>query len=232
MVQVPSSVSDEVARQEFFYQEFRNHPSVARSAVELLTYARDDCGITTGISYLGLNGYQGGIDSSGVGGLFGGGSGTSGVVPTSSAGSHDRATYDVAAPAFDNGCRTMIELLLIAAVIALSPIPVVSFILVLAAAGGVRNGAGYLVGWFASFVVVIIVTVDFTGGEPVRSSTVPQTVGSVVLIVVGLGMLVTAWRWSLRPAREAPKSPTWMARLDHIGPLGSAAAGALLSRGR
>ncbi len=122
----------------------------------------------------------------------------------------------------------MIELLLIAAVIALSPIAVVSFILVLAAAGGVRNGAGYLVGWFASFLVVIIVTVDFTGGEPVRASTVPQTVGSVVLIVVGLGMLVTAWRWSLRPAREAPKSPTWMARLDHIGPLGSAAAGALL----
>lgn len=122
----------------------------------------------------------------------------------------------------------MIELLLIAAVIALSPIALTSFILVLAAAGGVRNGAGYLVGWFASFLVVIVTTVDFTGGEPVAASTAPQTVGSVALILIGLGMLVVAWRWSLRPPREAPKSPSWMARLDHIGPIGSAIAGVLL----
>lgn len=81
VLRVPSSTNEQTQRETFFYQEFRNHPSVARSAVELLTYAHDDCGITSGISYLGLNGYQGSFDSTGVDGLFGGGTGTSGVVP-------------------------------------------------------------------------------------------------------------------------------------------------------
>ncbi len=80
VLRVPSSVDAQGQRRELFYQEFRNHPSVASSAVELLNYAHDTCGISTGINYLGLNGYQAGLPGSGADGLFNGGTDTNGSV--------------------------------------------------------------------------------------------------------------------------------------------------------
>jgi hypothetical protein len=57
VVTIPAETTDRARRTEIIYQEFRNHPSVARSAVDLLTYAHDECGITSQGGFLGLNGY-------------------------------------------------------------------------------------------------------------------------------------------------------------------------------
>jgi hypothetical protein len=119
-------------------------------------------------------------------------------------------------------------MLLFAAAFALNPLPLVCFILVLGTDGGTRNGFGYLVGWFLSFVVVVVGTLTLTGGDPVKAASVPFTVGSVVRVIVGLGLLGLAWVWQRRPPSATTKEPTWMQRLDHLGILGAGVLGVLL----
>jgi hypothetical protein len=123
------------------------------------------------------------------------------------------------------------DLVLIGLAIAVSPLTVVSFILLLATDRGAVKGVGYLVGWVVCLGVVIGGTLVLTGGKPPRPDTAPRTAVSVVQVIVGAGLLALAWRTHLRsggPADAERKQPRWVTRLDEMSLLAAAVLAALL----
>ena len=66
------------------------------------------------------------------------------------------------------------QLVLIALVITLEPIPLTAFILVLASEGGVRKGAAFIFGWLLSLAAVVTLTVVATGNDPPKPNTAPS----------------------------------------------------------
>ena len=107
------------------------------------------------------------------------------------------------------------ELVLIALVISLEPIPLTGFILTLSTKSGARNGFGFLVGWVLSLALVIVVTLAFTAGKPPKPSTAPSTGILIAKLVLGVGLLVFAWRYRQRPEKPAAQ-PSWMKKMDQM----------------
>src|SRR4051794_29874069 len=106
-----------------------------------------------------------------------------------------------------------VDLVLIGLTIALEPLPLSAYLLVLSSAGGTRKGLGFLLGWTGTLIAVVVLTLVLTGGKPLRPGTVPSTAALVVKILLGLGLLGLAWRQHAR--RGQPKSPpSWMAKVD------------------
>ncbi len=60
----------------------------------------------------------------------------------------------------------VLDLLLIGLAIALDPLPLTSFGVVLPSKRGVRKGAAFLFGWLVSLAIVVAVTVLATGNNP------------------------------------------------------------------
>ena len=52
-----------------------------------------------------------------------------------------------------------LNLILIGLVIAIDPLPLTAFMVVLASKNGVRKGAAYVFGWLVSLAIVVTVTV-------------------------------------------------------------------------
>src|SRR5271156_6533897 len=86
------------------------------------------------------------------------------------------------------------ELLLIALVITLEPIPLTAFILVLASESGVRKGAAFIFGWLVSLAVVVTLTVVATGNNPPKPDTQPSLAGIAVKILIGVVLVVIGLR--------------------------------------
>lgn len=122
----------------------------------------------------------------------------------------------------------MLELLALAAVIAIEPLPLIAFILVLGTDRGVRNGAAFIAGWTTTLVVILGVTLAVTGGEPLRPSTAPANGVEILRILLGVVLLVVAFRVQRRPSDQPRTEPAWAKRLDRLTPVGAAALGVLL----
>lgn len=119
------------------------------------------------------------------------------------------------------------DLLLIALAIALDPLPLTAFILLLTTTRGARTGAGFVIGWLVSLGGVVALTLVLTGGQPVRAGTVPSEAGLAVRAAIGVGLL--AFAWSRHRASGRPqKQPAWMARLDQVGVPSAAVLACLL----
>lgn len=108
-----------------------------------------------------------------------------------------------------------LDLLLIALGIALEPLPISGYILLLATDDGLRKGAGFLLGWLLTLVGVIALTVSFTGGKPLLPRSAPSTGALVVRILLGVLLIVFAWR-KRRQQGGPPAEPKWMAKLDSL----------------
>ena len=122
----------------------------------------------------------------------------------------------------------MAELLFLGLVIAISPLPVLAFILVLGTQRGVRNGAGYLAGWMTCLVVVVVGTLGLTGGNPPKESSAPSVAGLVILGLLGVAAFafgIHRWRHPPVPPRPTPK---WMERVDRLRPGGAALLAVLI----
>lgn len=120
-----------------------------------------------------------------------------------------------------------LDLLLLGLAIALEPIPVSAYILVLGTEGGARKGAGFLLGWVITLIVVLVLTVTLTGGKPLLPKSAPSTASLLVKIVLGAALLVFAWR--MRTRRKAPVTePRWMTKLDRLTFLAAMGLGFLL----
>jgi hypothetical protein len=121
------------------------------------------------------------------------------------------------------------EMLPLAIGIAISPLPIVAVILILTTARARTNGLAFLGGWLLALAVVGGVALAVTDAAGSADSSGPRTVVAVLKIVLGVTLLVLAWRgFRGRPApgEEVPL-PKWMSALDRFTPVRSLAVAAL-----
>ena len=109
----------------------------------------------------------------------------------------------------------ILDLVLIALAITLQPLPLVVFILILSADGGLRRGLVFLLGWLFSLVVIIGVAVAITGGKPVQAHSAPSTAGLAIKLAIGVFLVGLGAHHRTKIGRPV-NEPKWMARLDGI----------------
>ena len=114
----------------------------------------------------------------------------------------------------------VLNLLLIGVVIALDPLPLTAFLIVLPSERGVRKGAAYVFGWLASLAIVVAITVTATGNNPPKPSTVPSLASLAVKIAIGAVLVVIGIRHYRRMGQPKPpkKPPKWQAHVDSMSP--------------
>jgi hypothetical protein len=112
----------------------------------------------------------------------------------------------------------VLDLVIIGLAIALNPLPLTAFALVVASRNGARKGAAFIFGWFISLAIVASLTIAFTGNRPPRSNTVPTLAGLAVKIAIGAGLLVIAMRRWRQMGRPKPHKdpPKWQAGIDNM----------------
>lgn len=124
----------------------------------------------------------------------------------------------------------VLDLLPVAAAVALSPIPIIAVVLVLGTPAARRSGPAFALGWVAGLTAVSIIVVFVLGGA---SDPASDTAHAVSWGKVGIGVLflaMAAQQWRKRPkAGEDTKMPTWMASVDSMTPARSFVLGLALS---
>lgn len=108
------------------------------------------------------------------------------------------------------------QLLPLAIVIAISPVPIIAVVLMLLSARAVSNGLAFLVGWIAGIATVITVIVLISLAAGLNASDGPSTAASWIKVGLGVLMLLLgALQWRSRPRGDTePKMPSWMAAVD------------------
>jgi threonine/homoserine/homoserine lactone efflux protein len=119
----------------------------------------------------------------------------------------------------------------LAIVVALSPIPIVAVVLVLATPRGRVNGPAFVIGWLVGLAIVGTIVLLVVGAVGASSAGQPKTWVSVLKLVLGLGLLLLAARqWRGRPRGDAePPLPKWMREIDALTPVKSAELAVLLA---
>ncbi len=123
--------------------------------------------------------------------------------------------------------HVVLNLIIIGLAIALMPLTIVVFILILGAEKGVRKGLAFILGWMACLVAVIAAVILLTGGEPPRPHTAPSTAALVVKALLGAVLIWVALRQRRHMGRPR-KQPGWMARLDRLSLWTAAGLGVFL----
>ena len=88
----------------------------------------------------------------------------------------------------------VLNLVLIGVAVALDPLPLTAFMIVLPSEHGVRKGAAFVFGWLVSLAIVVSVTVLATGNNPPKPATAPSLASLAVKIVLGIVLVVIAVR--------------------------------------
>ena len=114
----------------------------------------------------------------------------------------------------------VLDLLLIGLAVALDPLPLTSFVVILPSKRGVRKGAAYLAGWLVSLAVVVAVTVVATGNNPPKPNTVPSLASLAVKIAIGtvLVWLAIRQRRRMRGPKKPKRPPKWQQHVDNMSP--------------
>jgi hypothetical protein len=114
----------------------------------------------------------------------------------------------------------VLELMLIGVAVALDPLPLTAFLVVLPARQGARKGAAFVCGWLLSLAIVVTVTVLATGNDPPKPATVPSVAALVVKILLGVVLVRIAIRHIRARGRPKPpkKPPRWQAQVDSMSP--------------
>ena len=116
------------------------------------------------------------------------------------------------------------DILGLAAGVAVSPLPIVAMILVLATPRGRASGLLFGVGWLAGLAVLGAVVLALAGPADASDG------GEPAAWTGWLKLLLAARQWRGRPAPGAePELPRWMASIDRLRPGGALGLGALLS---
>ena len=121
------------------------------------------------------------------------------------------------------------EMLPLAIGIAISPLAIVAVILILTTPQARTNGPAFLGGWLLGLAVVGGVALVVTDAAESAGTSGPRTIVAVLKIVLGVTLLVLAWRGFRsrpEPGEDAPL-PKWMAALDRFTPGRSLSVGAL-----
>jgi threonine/homoserine/homoserine lactone efflux protein len=115
--------------------------------------------------------------------------------------------------------------------VALSPVPIIAVVLMLATPKGRANGPAFIAGWIIGLAGLGAVLLVGASGAEASSSGAPQEWVSIVKIVLGvLLLLVAARQWRGRPRGDAqPELPAWMKTIDTFTPPKAFGMGILLS---
>jgi threonine/homoserine/homoserine lactone efflux protein len=114
----------------------------------------------------------------------------------------------------------ILTLIVIGVAVALDPLPLTAFLVVLPSRRGVRKGAAYVFGWLISLAVVVAVTVLATGNNPPKPSTAPSLAALAVKIALGAVLVWIAVRHIRARSQPKPpkKPPKWQEHVDSMSP--------------
>ncbi|HYB17561.1 MAG TPA: GAP family protein, partial [Streptosporangiaceae bacterium] len=114
----------------------------------------------------------------------------------------------------------VLNLMLIGLAVALDPLPLTAFLIVLPSKRGTVKGAAFVFGWLVSLAIVVTVTVAATGNNPPRPATVPSLAALAIKIALGLVLVRIAIRHiRARGAPKPPKKPPkWQEHVDNMSP--------------
>ncbi|HTX07950.1 MAG TPA: GAP family protein [Solirubrobacteraceae bacterium] len=115
--------------------------------------------------------------------------------------------------------------------VALSPVPIIAVVLMLATPKGRVNGPAFLAGWIIGIAAVGTIVLLISSGASASSHGAPATWVSILKIVLGLLLVLLAVKqWRGRPRGKAePELPAWMKTIDTFTPVKSAGTAVLLS---
>ena len=115
--------------------------------------------------------------------------------------------------------------------VAISPMPIIAVVLMLATPRGGRNGPALLLGWVAGLGVVGTIILLVSSGASASDDGAPATWTSILKLVLGLLLLAVAVKqWRGRPRGDDEGTlPKWMATIDAFTPARSVAMGFALS---
>ena len=114
----------------------------------------------------------------------------------------------------------ILNLIVIGVAVALDPLPLTAFLVVLPSRRGVRKGAAFVFGWLVSLAAVVTITVLATGNNPPKPSTAPSLAALAVKIVLGTILVWIAVRHIRARGRPKPpkKPPKWQEHVDSMSP--------------
>jgi threonine/homoserine/homoserine lactone efflux protein len=115
--------------------------------------------------------------------------------------------------------------------VALSPVPIIAVVLMLATPKGRVNGPAFLAGWVLGIAVLGTIVLLVSSGASASKHGTPATWVSIVKIVLGallLALAVKQWRGRPRGDRE-PELPAWMKTVDTFTSVRSTGIGVALS---
>jgi threonine/homoserine/homoserine lactone efflux protein len=123
------------------------------------------------------------------------------------------------------------QVLSLAVGVAISPVPIMAVVLMLATPRGRVNGPAFLGGWLIGLAAVGTIVLLVSGGADASDGDEPATWVSWLKIVLGLLLLGVAVRqWRGRPAAgEEGTLPGWMRTIDTFTPTRALAMGVALS---
>jgi threonine/homoserine/homoserine lactone efflux protein len=115
--------------------------------------------------------------------------------------------------------------------VALSPVPIIAVVLMLATPKGRVNGPAFLLGWVIGLAVVGTVVLLAASGGDASKAGAPADWLSILKIALGVLLVLLAVRqWRGRPREGAePELPAWMKTIDTFTPVRSAGIAAALS---
>ena len=114
----------------------------------------------------------------------------------------------------------MLNLVLIGVAVALDPLPLTAFLVVLPSRRGAVKGAAFVFGWLVSLAVVVTITVSATGNNPPKPATVPSLASLAIKIALGLVLVRIAIRHIRARGQSKPpkKPPKWQEHVDNMSP--------------
>ena len=114
----------------------------------------------------------------------------------------------------------LLNLVLIGLAVAVDPLPLTAFLIVLPSQRGTVKGAAFTFGWLVSLAIVVTITVAATGNNPPRPATVPSLASLAVKIVLGVILVMIALRHIRARGKPRPpkKPPKWQAHVDSMSP--------------
>lgn len=114
--------------------------------------------------------------------------------------------------------------------VALSPVPIIAVILMLATPKARSTGLAFAVGWITGLVVVGVVVLIAAGGSD-QPDSAASTGASGLQLLFGLAFFaLAAKQWRTRPKPGEPgEMPKWMATIDTFAPGKCFVMGALLA---
>jgi len=114
----------------------------------------------------------------------------------------------------------VLDLMLIGLAVALDPLPLTAFLVLLPSERGALKGAAFVLGWLVSLAIVVTVTILATGNNPPKPATAPSLAALAVKIVLGIVLVRIAIRHIRARGRPKPpkKAPKWQAHVDSMSP--------------